>query len=188
MHPHEIATSGPSGDLMSGPAASPGSLAGPRREAIAEFLLRPAGQGGARPRGAAGPRGRAARASSSRIATPTSRPGTWRCRSPAGRPCRSPSSIARMLEALALDARRAACSRSVRGRATRPRCWHACLSKCSRSSATRSLATQARTRLEALGIGNAAVVWGDGLAVPPGGRTFRPALDPRGSWTRCRPR
>ena len=35
-----------------------------------------------------------------------------------------------------------------------------------------SLAVQARTRLEAQGISNAAVVWGDGLAVPPAAGLF----------------
>lgn len=155
---------------MSSPAASPGSLAGPRREAVAEFLL------GLRAKGVrdlavlraleAVPREhfvshRYADLAARDVALPIA----------CGQTMSEPFVIARMLEALALTpASRVLEIGAGSGYTT------ALLARLSLEVLSieryHGLVTQARARLDALGLGNAAVVWGDGLAVPPAAESF----------------
>ena len=155
---------------MSSPAASPGSLAGPRREAIAEFLL------GLRAKGVrdlavlraleAVPREhfvshRYADLAARELALPIA----------CGQTMSEPFVIARMLEALApTPASRVLEIGAGSGYTT------ALLARLSLEVLSieryQGLVAQARARLEALGLGNAAVVWGNGLAVPSAAETF----------------
>ncbi len=155
---------------MSSPAASPGSSAGPRREAIAEFLL------GLRAKGVrdlavlraleAVPREhfvshRYADLAARDVALPIA----------CGQTMSEPFVIARMLEALALTPGSRVLEIGAGSGYTTALLARLALEVLS-VERYQGLVTQARARLEALGLSNAAVVWGDGLAVPPAAESF----------------
>lgn len=169
MHPHEIVTSAPLADLNVGAEPSPGR-AGPNREATAEFLLRLRAKGvrdlavlralEAVPREVFVPH-RYADLATRDVALPIA----------CGQTMSEPFLVARMLEALApAPASRVLEIGAGSGYTS------AILARLSLEVLSieryQSLATEARTRLEALGVTNAAVVWGDGMAVPPAAGVF----------------
>ncbi len=165
MQPHEIVTSVPSDDLSGSAAPRPGSFIGPGAEATAEFLLRLRAKGvrdlavlralEAVPREIFTPH-RYADLATRDVALPIA----------CGQTMSEPFVVARMLEALAPTPASRVLEIGAGSGYTSAILARLALEVLA-IERYRSLATQARARLEALGITNAAVVWGDGMAVPP---------------------
>ena len=155
---------------MGSTAPQPSSLSGPGPEAIAEFLLRLRVKGvrdlavlramEAVPRQHFVPH-RYADLATRDLALPIA----------CGQTMSEPFLIARMLEALAPTPASRVLEIGAGSGYTSALLARVCLDVLA-IERYQSLATQARTRLHSLGIGNAAVVWGDGLEVPSAAGVF----------------
>ena len=170
MPPHEIATSAPWLEPRGSTAPPDGLSAPPGPEAIAEFLLRLRARGvrdlavlramEAIPRRHFVPY-RYADLATRDLALPIA----------CGQTMSEPFVIARMLEALAATPASRVLEIGAGSGYTSALLARLCLDVLA-IERYQGLATQSRTRLHSLGVGNAAVVWGDGLEVPSAAGSF----------------